>query len=90
MSIPNSIHDPEKAPAENITTIRIASDFGDVNQEGFIPEKAISRSYWGILGEWSRKLEDFGVEARGIQPVPLEDRKPQSYWGLSMIWYGTT
>lgn len=48
---------------------------------------SISSQYWGILGRWSRKLDSYGVEARGIQRVLPEERSPQSYWGLCLIWY---
>lgn len=48
---------------------------------------SISNTYWGILGRWSKKLDSFGVEARGIQRVTSEERSPQSYWGLCIIWY---
>lgn len=48
---------------------------------------SISNSYWGILGRWSKKLDSYGVEARGIQRVLPEERSPQSYWGLCLLWY---
>lgn len=46
----------------------------------------ISSQYWGLLGRWSRKLDSYGVEARGIQRVLPEERSPQSYWGLCLLW----
>lgn len=48
---------------------------------------SISSTYWGVLGRWSRKLDGYGVEARGIQRVLPEERSPQSYWGLCLLWY---
>lgn len=47
----------------------------------------ISQSYLGKLGQFSRWLETFGVESRGFQRVLPEERTPQSFWGLCLIWY---
>lgn len=34
----------------------------------------------------SKFLERFGVESRGFQRVLPEERSPQSFWGLCLIW----
>ncbi|KAF8852366.1 hypothetical protein BDZ45DRAFT_600052 [Acephala macrosclerotiorum] len=79
--------DSEKAILEKTNISELPQTYTDVTEGEVLPPKDISTSYWGVLGKWSRKLESLGVEARGIQPVLPEERTPQSYWGLCMIWY---
>ncbi|KUJ19432.1 uncharacterized protein LY89DRAFT_642482 [Mollisia scopiformis] len=80
--------DAEKGIQEKTTPVADLSpgDIDFANNDDLISNKDISSSYWGVLGKWSRKLESLGVEARGIQPVRPDERTPQSYWGLCMIW----
>jgi hypothetical protein len=78
--------DLEKVGAEKPKIDPTYSDIDVSVGEVLTSEKDISKEYWGVLGTWSRKLESFGVEARGIQPVEPSERAPQSYWGLCLIW----
>ncbi|KAH8900737.1 hypothetical protein GQ53DRAFT_632575 [Thozetella sp. PMI_491] len=38
------------------------------------------------LGYWARKLDSYGVEARGIERVLPEERRKQNWLALSLIW----
>ncbi|RDW65311.1 hypothetical protein BP5796_10003 [Coleophoma crateriformis] len=82
----SNTYDPEKGPAEKSGPLRTSSDIVDIANGEVVQDEAISSSYWGVLGKWSSKLENLGVEARGIQPVLPSERSPQSIWGLSAIW----
>lgn len=69
----------EKLAGEHVVVI------DDTTGEAQVVE--ISQTYLGKLGKFSRWLEGFGVESRGFQRVLPEERTPQSFWGLCLIWY---
>jgi len=68
------IHD--KHGKSELAPVAIRGETEPLNDNGF----------FGKMRYYSRKLDSLGMEARGIERVLPEERTPQSFWGLCLIW----
>lgn len=78
--LPNALEkarDPEASGNSSAVSVRAAY----VNNA----KKPLS-SFSEKLAYYSRKLDAFGFESRGIERVQPEERKKQNWWALSLIW----
>ncbi|KZS97320.1 cytosine-purine permease [Sistotremastrum niveocremeum HHB9708] len=50
------------------------------------PDKVIAQRF-GVLGPYLAKLFDHGVEARGVERCPEDQREDQHFWNNLLMWW---
>lgn len=67
-------------PAEGNKAVR--DDADTFKATGDVPESRFAMAFEKV----ERVLRMGRVEAKGIQPVPVEDRKSTRYWNIFTVW----
>lgn len=79
--LPPSDHDVEKQPHHPSHPISTVVEL-EALDDGVPRTKGIFAKMWAVV----QALDKFGVEARGIERVPPEDRPQQNVWDCFTMW----